>query len=298
MKKNKSIILFLVLVFCLGWLLQIASVYLSKINPSMGQFLISLCMFVPLLSVIIISKGITPAVTGIRWNVRFKGHIKWYICAWIIPSVLCLLGTIFYFILFPSQIDRNLTVLSQQLAANTSLKSVVPQKIFIQNIISAVTFAPFFNAFFAVGEEAGWRGFLNPVLQRKFGSVAGLVLGGIIWGLWHAPLIILTGYEYGKGYFGAPVTGVLFFCVVTTLWGICLTFLYDKSSSIWPSALAHGAINATGSLPVLLLFPKVTSYILGPGPNGIFPCIPLLVLVIIVLFFYRTKIKVSNKSSL
>ena len=69
----------------------------------------------------------------------------------------------------------------------------------------------------ALGEEIGWRGFLYPQLEAGVGRRKGWILGGIIWGAWHWPLIWLIGYEYGAaagnsvGYAGFPVTGMLLF---------------------------------------------------------------------------------------
>ena len=37
------------------------------------------------------------------------------------------------------------------------------------------------------GEEYGWRYYLQPHMQAKFGNRLGVVLLGVIWGLWHLP---------------------------------------------------------------------------------------------------------------
>ena len=36
----------------------------------------------------------------------------------------------------------------------------------------------------------------------------------LIWGIWHWPLMLLVGYEYGTNYLGAPVLGLVVWCVV------------------------------------------------------------------------------------
>ena len=88
--------------------------------------------------------------------------------------------------------------------------------------IQAVTYAPFFNMFFVLGEEIGWRGAMYPYLKEKRGATKGRIIGGVIWGCWHCPVMILAGYEYGKDYLSAPVAGPIVFCLSTAARGILL----------------------------------------------------------------------------
>jgi len=50
------------------------------------------------------------------------------------------------------------------------------------------------NALFGFGEEAGWRGYLLHEWKHMQFWKASLFIG-LIWGIWHAPLILL-GYNY------------------------------------------------------------------------------------------------------
>jgi membrane protease YdiL (CAAX protease family) len=49
----------------------------------------------------------------------------------------------------------------------------------------------------AVGEEIGWRGLLVPQLARISPFTRTAILSGLIWGIWHIPLIIGGGYSSG-----------------------------------------------------------------------------------------------------
>lgn len=94
----------------------------------------------------------------------------------------------------------------------------------------------------AVGEEIGWRGFLQQELA-PLGTWPSLLLTGVLWGLWHAPLVLL-GYNYGST---DPL--VLVPMVVTTvLMGVLIGWLRMRTGSIYPGALAHGALNASTSV--------------------------------------------------
>ena len=59
-----------------------------------------------------------------------------------------------------------------------------------QSLAAAVTI----NMLAALGEELGWRGYLHEkLISRGFWKCS--LITGIIWGLWHAPLI-LQGHHY------------------------------------------------------------------------------------------------------
>jgi membrane protease YdiL (CAAX protease family) len=100
----------------------------------------------------------------------------------------------------------------------------------------------------ALGEELGWRGWLLPHLLR-LGLVPALLLSGLIWGLWHAPLILL-GYNYP----GAPGWLALLLMVgVCTVTGAVFGWLRLRSESVWPAAIAHGAFNAAAGLSIVFV---------------------------------------------
>ncbi|MFB9383690.1 lysostaphin resistance A-like protein [Pseudonocardia petroleophila] len=95
----------------------------------------------------------------------------------------------------------------------------------------------------ALGEELGWRGWLLPKLM-PLGPVPAILVSGVLWGVWHAPLVLL-GYNYptAPGWLG--VTAMVGTCI---LLGAVFGWLRLRSGSVWPAALAHASINgAAGS---------------------------------------------------
>lgn len=116
-----------------------------------------------------------------------------------------------------------------------------------------------------------------------------LVVSGIIWGLWHAPLIVLIGYEYGFGYFGAPVSGVGLFCLITIALGILLSWLYERTGSIWTPAIFHGAFNAAATVPMCFTDGTLTKYALGPAPVGLIAGIPVMLAAAVVFFSFSRR---------
>lgn len=95
----------------------------------------------------------------------------------------------------------------------------------------------------AAGEEIGWRGYLLPKLL-PLGPVPAVLISGVIWGIWHAPLLLL-GYNYP----GAPGwLAVLSMCGMCIVVGAIFGWLRLRSNSVWPAALAHGTFNAAAGL--------------------------------------------------
>ena len=117
----------------------------------------------------------------------------------------------------------------------------------VANVFAAYTV----NGLVALGEETGWRGWLQSALE-PLGRRRGIVLTGVIWGLWHAPLIVM-GYEYG-GRLPAAAGIALFTCLCAGL-GTLLSCLRVRSGSVVPAAITHGAFNAFASLPAILVAP-------------------------------------------
>ncbi len=146
----------------------------------------------------------------------------------------------------------------------------------------------------ALGEELGWRGWLLPHLMR-FGTVPALLLSGAIWGLWHAPLILL-GYNYpsAPGWFGMLM--MLGFCIVV---GSVLAWLRIRSRSVWPAALAHGTLNASVGLAAVFAqsgatIDSVHATILG-WSGWIIPLVLVATLIITRQFRWPTRPSVRRR---
>lgn len=88
----------------------------------------------------------------------------------------------------------------------------------------------------AVGEELGWRGFLWPLLRRRTGFWVSAAVLLVVWWAYHAPLVFLGAYGSlgGLPAFTVAIAGFVLFVGVLT----------DRSGSVWPSVLTHGAWNA------------------------------------------------------
>lgn len=279
---------FLIFTFGFAWALQVGGCILLDRGSLVGyQGLLAVSMFCPLISVLLVRRVEGHAPTGVRWRPRFRGEVRYWLAAFWGAAALTLAGSALYFVLFPSRLDLKGSDLAAALGESgmeqLAAQGLTPMSYFAVMLVQALTVAPLINMLFAVGEEAGWRGFLYPRLKRRFGLLQGRIIGGAIWGVWHWPVMLLSGYEYGKIYPGAPFTGLALFCVVCIVMGILLDWLYEKTDSIWAPALAHGALNAVATLPtVLTKADYLDQLILGPVPIGLIGMAPMLVLAVLV----------------
>ena len=233
-----------------------------------------LTMFGPLAAALVVRR-VPGADVPRGWRPRIRGNLRWYVVALLAPTALTLLGALAYFALVPGDFDPEATAYAQAAAAQLGADSAQVPMLLAAQFASAVLLAPFLNALFAVGEEAGWRGFLYPALSGWLPRPAAMLATGAVWGLWHAPLIAM-GYNYGSSYLGFPGVGVLAMTVFCVGFGALLCLLRDVTQSVWPCAIAHGALNAVAGLPVWFSHGGVG--ILGPMPLGLIGCIPTLLL--------------------
>jgi len=262
----------------LWWVSRLPAV-LTTLLSTMALLVV---MWVPGLSVLVVTTFITHeplAATGLkRLGIR-----RYYLWAWLLPILLTLLSAVLTWLLGAGKLDLSFPLIRQSLdqalaqapeAARAQLPPV-PVIAAIQ-VAFALFLAPLINVFFALGEELGWRGYLLPKLL-PLGQGPALLLSGAIWGVWHAPVIVM-----GHNYPGHPVLGPFLMIGFCLLMGVILGWLWLASGSVWAPALAHGTLNALGGLSLLVLT-DMDFAIGGPvssliGWIGIAACIGWLVL--------------------
>ncbi len=92
----------------------------------------------------------------------------------------------------------------------------------------------------AVGEEIGWRGLLVPELLKVTSFRNTALISGVIWTLWHVPLILFSDYRAA----GTPVAFQLgCFALMIVSSSFLYAWLRQRSGSVWPAAVLHAAHN-------------------------------------------------------
>lgn len=298
--ETKRLFLFLGITFVLTYLIEIAVirplVYSTDTTLNgIGQLLASLIMMIPAFGVLI-TRLITKEGFANSWirPVNFKKTFFYYLLGWFGPVILTVLGAALYFLIFRDQLDLNLGYLKEVYESTGSSFTTEQLKItMITQIILGVFLSPFINAIACFGEEWGWRGYLLPKMKEKLPMLPMLLVNGVIWGLWHAPLTVM-GHNYGTGYLGYPFTGIfsmILFCIVM---GIIFTFITLKSKSCIPAVMAHGSLNGFAAVGIYFAVNGGNPFI-GPAPTGIiggsFFIITALVMAFILIKDEKTKQK-------
>ncbi len=93
--------------------------------------------------------------------------------------------------------------------------------------------------FFWLTEETAWRGFALPRLQAKYNALTASLILGVLWGLWHIPLLFIPGSFQSS----VPFAGFVLSAIATS---ILMTWLFNHSrGSVLVAAVFHGATDAT-----------------------------------------------------
>ena len=256
--QKKTIVTYLVFAFVLAWvLMELLLLCWGGLSSPTASIVLPIIMYAPTAAVLItklLNRG--THILGASFKPKFRGHIRWYLLAWLLPLALVFFGEFLSFGFFPDSFDVGMGALHSTLASanpGTIVTDSAVYSTFFFSILLLITINVIPTMLYTFGEEVGWRGFLFPAVRSRTTEVKANIICGIIWGLWHAP-VIAAGYNFGTGYWGFPWIGILGMCVLATSMGIFLSFVTRKSGSIWPAVLAHGAINsASGKLYAVFL---------------------------------------------
>lgn len=289
--ETKRILIYIGSTFILTWIYCLMLIYpmmngetLSGVPAVMTQLLVAAAMFFPAIGVLI-TRIITKEGFQNAWvRPNIKGNIKNYLLAYFGPAVLTVLGAMIYFVIFKGTFDPDCGYMKLTLEAAGTPAETIPMPLSTLMIIQAlqgIFLGPIMNFVTCFGEEWGWRGYLLPKLSQKFSVVPTLLISGIIWGLWHAPLTIV-GHNYGVGYVGFPFTGIMAMCLFCTVMGVFLSYVSLKTQSCIPAVLGHGAINGFAAIGLYFTKDGGNPFV-GPAPTGIVGMIPFVVVAVIMV---------------
>jgi membrane protease YdiL (CAAX protease family) len=211
-------------------------------------------MFIPALVALFIQRVVYREPLR-ELGISFKLN-RWFLAAWLLPPALAFL-TLGISLLFPGvtfspemagMFERYKALLTpEQVAQMKAAMARLPIHPLWFGLLQGLVAGATVNAIAGLGEELGWRG----LLQKELGHLGfwrSSLLIGLIWGVWHAPLIL-----QGHNYPAHPVLGVLWMIIFTMLFAPLISYVTRRAQSVVAAAVMHGTLNATNGLAIMVI---------------------------------------------
>lgn len=209
MKSKKAILWFLIITFFLSGICY----YLRIAGGNAAAGMTSVLMFCPGTAAIIVHRIYYRGEKNLGWN---RCSLKYVIAGAIIPAVYFGLSYGAYWIVIKNSFSGRIYT----------------------NPIGLLFLIPSF-LLTAAGEEIGWRGFLLPQLAKTWNIRVAVLFGGLIWAVWHFPLILSGHYLVGTPvWYKLPVFTIEILAMTAILAALRL-----RSNSIWPAVVLHASHN-------------------------------------------------------
>lgn len=233
--SRKAIVIFSLMTFAVSavvWLFTLNALQVGSFGNRVYGYGIMWC---PALATYLSCKILGRNISDLAWG---WGKSKYIIWSYLLPLFYASIGYAivwicggggFYNKVFISQMARDLGW------ANIPANLFLPLFLILQGIIGIL---PGMAA--ALGEEIGWRGFLLPELRTYTNSYTKIALtSGIIWAVWHYPLLIFGNYNAGAPSWYSLIT----FTIGVISLSFVITWFRMKSNSLWTAAILHASHN-------------------------------------------------------
>jgi uncharacterized protein len=253
--RNKTW-LFLVFVFGISFLAA-GIFYLAggRLDRTEGLVFAVLYMFFPLISALIVEKLIYKENIKKPFLISFRLN-SWFLVSWLLPPLI-ILGSLGICLLFPGiswspgmegMFERYEEMMTpEQIEEMRRSLDALPLHPLVFSLLSGLLAGITINAVAAFGEELGWRGFLVRRFQNM-NFINASLLTGLIWGLWHAPMILM-----GHNYPNYPVAGIFMMTIMTLLFSPLFLYITIKTGSVIAASVMHGTLNGTAGLSIMMI---------------------------------------------
>lgn len=240
-KDSKNLRKYFILSYLLFWLLLALTGFLiSQEVPVLIQNIMkNISAATPTFVVMILFKQLYP-------NITFRKYIRAHFLRRTNPleflksfvlQLLIVLAAIAAFFLINNQPINSITFIS--------VSSILPVFLLVSTSGS-------------LGEELGWRGYALNTLQKKYVPLKAGLIVGVLWGFWHLPLMILSGYS------GLELMYYMIaFMVAVISLSLVITFYYNKSKNILIAMWLHFWFNFLLQLVIIDLLPLLIYVSIG-----------------------------------
>ena len=296
----KRILIYILISFLLPWIaLLVSSLCGNTYESDVTQIILSFAMLCPTIAVLATIKLTKEdiLVTGeksLNLGISLNGKKKWWFLLGIFTPVIYVeLGYLLYYVFFPKAYDL---ALLDEVVTVFGVKREMLWVVTFYFMLSAI-----WLSFCALGEEIGWRAYLYPKLEEVMGEGKAILVGGVIWAVWHFPMLYI-GHNFGKGYWGEPWTGFAAFTIYCVAIGSVLYFFTKKTKSVWAAGFMHSIHNTIAGASLLKMMQTeegVPKWALESPVSMLLSSVPVIILggVLIGISFYKSKDKGQLKKT-
>lgn len=270
---GKKITVFLGVTLLISSILEIGIISAGSLNANDGLYVFFL-MWSPGLAAIITQLFFERSLKGLGWK---PGKAKYLGLAYIIPVGYCLVVYGFTWLSGLGGIPGAQLVKAavQSFPGTSSDVTIILYIVFMGTAGVAVSLVS------ALGEEIGWRGLLVPELAKMLPFPLVSLFSGLIWAVWHMPMILFSDYNLP----GTPKWyAALMFLILVTGISFVFAWLRLKSGSLWTATVLHASHNifVQAIFTPLTIQNEITPYVIDE-----FGCGLALVAVLLAVFFWR-----------
>lgn len=231
-ESRRQVLIYLLLVFAFSSVFYSLILRSGKLGSAGGLYVVGI-MWCPALAAFATLKLNHRSLSELGWK---WPQTKYMVMSWFIPL---LYASIAYVIVWTTGLggfpNRGFM---QHLAVRMGLHTS-PAVSTIAYLIVDGSFGLVFGLATALGEEIGWRGFLVPELSKTMGFTATGLISGIVWAVWHFPILIWGDYNAGTpAWYSLPC-----FTIMVVELAFIFAWMRLKSGSLWTAAMLHASHN-------------------------------------------------------
>lgn len=231
--NQKSILLYLLLTFLISGVFYFLIIYNGKLSAANGRYTTGL-MWSPAFAAFITCLLLKIDIRSLGWE---WGKTKYQVQSYFLPLLYALIAYVFVWCTglggFYNTSFVGETMLSLRLG------NLPPWITIIIYFLLTGGLGIFKSMANALGEEIGWRGFLVPRLYNDYGFTVTSIVTGLIWGLWHYPILLFADYHSAT----PPWYALSCFTLMTGSMGFMYTWFRIRSGSLWTAVLLHASHN-------------------------------------------------------
>ncbi|WP_320110637.1 type II CAAX endopeptidase family protein [Draconibacterium orientale] len=231
--KFTSIGIFLALTFVLSAIYYSLIICSGTLGSGWGQFTMGL-MWCPGISALITLKILKRDFADLGWK---WGKTKYQIRSYLLPLLYTFIAYLLIWIFGWGEFYNKEFVV--KLSNSFGFGEIGDGLVIACYVLLFGIFGTIRSASSALGEEIGWRGFLVSELYPNLGYTKTSLISGVVWGVWHLPILLFADYNSGTPLWYAMTC----FMVLIISMSFIYTWFRIKSGSLWTAVLLHASHN-------------------------------------------------------